>query len=75
MEPGPGGGGDQLHLGVGQDPVTAERAAEQAGRHDGHALGMQAPPWTWAPWTHTRGWCGALLHLATTQTGVLHQSP
>jgi hypothetical protein len=16
------------------------------------------PPWTWAPWTHTRGWCG-----------------
>jgi hypothetical protein len=42
VEPGPGGGGEQPHLGVGQDPVTAERAAEQAGRHDGHALGVQA---------------------------------
>jgi hypothetical protein len=42
VEPGPGGGGEQLHLGVGKDPVIAERAAEQAGRHDGHALGMQA---------------------------------
>jgi hypothetical protein len=42
VEPGPDGGGDQPHLGVGQDPVTAERAAEQTGRHDGHALGVQA---------------------------------
>jgi hypothetical protein len=42
MEPGPGGGGEQLHVGVGKDPVITERAAEQAGRHDGHALGMQA---------------------------------
>jgi len=25
-----------------KDPVIAERAAEQAGRHDGHALGVQA---------------------------------
>lgn len=41
MEPGPGGG-EQLHVGVGKEPVTAKPAAEQAGRHDGHALGMQA---------------------------------
>ena len=42
MEPGPGGGGEQLHLGIGQDPVITERAAEQAGRHDPYALGVQA---------------------------------
>ena len=42
MEPGPGGGGEQRHLGVEKDPVTAERAAELAGGHDGHALGVQA---------------------------------
>jgi hypothetical protein len=42
VEPGPGGGGEQFHLGVGEDPVMAERAAELAGRHDGHALGVQA---------------------------------
>ena len=41
MEPGPGGG-EQLHVGVGKEPVTAKPAAEQAGRHDGHALGIQA---------------------------------
>jgi hypothetical protein len=39
VEPGPGSGGGQLHVGVGKDPVIAKPAAEQAGRHDGHALG------------------------------------
>ena len=39
VEPGPGGG-EQLHVGVGKEPVTAKPAAEQAGRHDGHALGI-----------------------------------
>jgi hypothetical protein len=42
VEPDPSGGGGQLHLDVGQDPVIAKPAAEQAGGHDGHALGVQA---------------------------------
>jgi hypothetical protein len=50
VEPGLGGGGDQLHLGVGKDPVIAERAAEQAGRHDGHALGVQVVAMDVACW-------------------------
>jgi len=38
---GPGGGGQQRHLGVRQHPLKAERAAEQVGRHDRHTLGWQ----------------------------------
>jgi hypothetical protein len=41
-EPAPGGGGEQRHVGVRQDPVIAERAAEQVGGHDRHALGVHA---------------------------------
>jgi hypothetical protein len=41
-EAGPGGGGEQLHVGVGKDPVIAECAVEQVGGDDRHALGVQA---------------------------------
>jgi hypothetical protein len=36
------GGGEQLHVGVRQHSVIAERAAEQVSGHDRHALGVQA---------------------------------
>jgi hypothetical protein len=39
---GPGGGGEQLDVGVQRHPVIAERNAEQVGGHDRHALDVQA---------------------------------
>ena len=60
MEPGPGGGREQLHLGVARDPVIAERAAEQVGKDDGHAPGVQAAaPDVAAVDAHRRGGTGA----------------
>ena len=41
-EAGPDGGGQQVDVGVRQHPVIAQRAAEQVGGHDRHALGVQA---------------------------------
>ena len=58
VEPGPGGG-EQLHVGVGKEPVTAKPAAEQAGRHDGHALGMQATAMDVGTVDAHQAWCGA----------------
>ena len=56
MEPGPGGGGDQLHLGVGQDPVTAERAAEQAGHTPTLGGGEQPGRSVWGAQRRSCSW-------------------
>ena len=42
MQPGPGGGGQQLDVGVRQDLVVAERGWVPVGRDDRHTLGAQA---------------------------------
>jgi hypothetical protein len=58
VEPGPGAGGEQLHLGVGKVPVIASALRSRLAGTMATPWACRPPPWTWAPWTHTRGWCG-----------------
>ena len=56
----PRGSGEQLHVGVRQHPLIAERAAEQVRGHDRHALHVQAAAVDMgAVHAHHRGSAGA----------------